>query len=90
LLTKYAAQLPALFIVSQVHVETAPGAGTAEKGDSIGIRIERADGKKCARCWNFSTHVGENATYPTICERCVAALDEIERDRAAGSGGAAA
>jgi len=24
--------------------------------------------------------VGENADYPTLCERCVAALAEIERD----------
>jgi len=24
--------------------------------------------------------VGENAKYPTVCERCVAALNEIEGD----------
>jgi hypothetical protein len=33
----------------------------------------RADGKKCERCWNYSTHVGESADYPMVCERCVAA-----------------
>jgi isoleucyl-tRNA synthetase len=30
------------------------------------------------RCWNYSTRVGESQRYPTVCERCVAALDEIE------------
>ena len=40
--------------------------------------MTRADGAKCERCWNYSTHVGESADYPTVCERCVAALREIE------------
>jgi hypothetical protein len=30
------------------------------------------------RCWNYSTHVGESERYPTVCERCVEALEEIE------------
>jgi len=42
------------------------------------VIVQRADGEKCERCWNFSTHVGEDARYPTICERCSAALAEIE------------
>jgi len=44
----------------------------------LNVKIERADGKKCDRCWNYSTHVGENSRYPTICERCSEALTEIE------------
>ena len=83
LLAKYATFLPALFIVSQVHLESVPVTGIAEFAEDIDVRIERADGKKCERCWNYSTHVGESADHPTICERCVAALEEIER-----SGGA--
>ena len=35
-------------------------------------------GLKCERCWNFSTHVGEDKNYPTVCERCSAVLKEIE------------
>ena len=83
LLAKYAASLPALFIVSQVELEPASAAGKSDSNESIGVRVERAAGKKCERCWNYSTHVGESAEYPTICERCVAALEEIAR-----SGGA--
>jgi isoleucyl-tRNA synthetase len=51
--------------------------------------VQRADGTKCERCWNYSTHVGENADYPTVCERCVKALDELEHDRGASGLGAA-
>jgi isoleucyl-tRNA synthetase len=44
------------------------------------IRVDRALGSKCVRCWNYSTHVGESDDYPTICERCLRAITEIERD----------
>jgi isoleucyl-tRNA synthetase len=79
-LKSYAKDLPALFIVSQVQVQNA-AAATAPGGDGlqgITIQIEKAEGKKCDRCWNYSIHVGENPRYPTICERCSEALAEIE------------
>jgi isoleucyl-tRNA synthetase len=78
-LKSYAAQLPALFIVSQVHVlEDAPTAVDAGESLGLAIQIDKAEGKKCDRCWNYSTHIGENLRYPTICERCSEALAEIE------------
>jgi isoleucyl-tRNA synthetase len=78
-LKSYAKHLPALFIVSQVQVlEAAPVAVDAGEASGLAVQIERADGKKCERCWNYSTHVGENSRYPTICERCSDALTEIE------------
>jgi isoleucyl-tRNA synthetase len=72
--------LPALFIVSQVLVEPVPsdGAMRSELLPALQIAIDRADGKKCERCWNYSTHVGENQRYPSVCERCTVALAEIE------------
>jgi isoleucyl-tRNA synthetase len=89
LLQKYRAYLPALFIVSQVELETGTGNGAASAGiEGLEVRAERAHGKKCERCWNYSTRVGENADYPTFCERCVAALEEIERDGGILAGGA--
>jgi isoleucyl-tRNA synthetase len=54
------------------------GAEKSELLPGLQVKIERADGKKCERCWNYSTHVGENARYPTVCERCTKALAEIE------------
>ncbi len=42
------------------------------------VEVKKADGAKCERCWNYSTHVGEDKTYPTVCERCSAVLNELE------------
>lgn len=83
LVQSYLSQLPSLFIVSQVEVSKdvsePPGSvtETAPQGEWI-VNVRRADGKKCDRCWNYSTHVGENSRYPTVCERCSSALAEIE------------
>ncbi len=78
-LKHYLPQLPGLFIVSQVELINA-GAGEfkSETVPSLEVTVQRADGKKCERCWNYSTRVGENARYPTICERCSEAIAEIE------------
>lgn len=63
-----------LFIVSEVEL----GELRADLGaDDLEISVTRAHGEKCERCWNYSTRVGESSQYPTVCERCVAALDEI-------------
>src|SRR6202040_3859253 len=88
LLRKHASSLPGFFIVSQVEVEdegSANGGAGAAGVEGLVVRVERALGAKCERCWNYSTYVGENADYPTVCERCVAALHEIEGQSAAGS-----
>ena len=80
-LQKYAPNLPSLFIVSQVEIAGGNGRGAQADGESkiLDVRVERALGSKCERCWNYSTHVGESADYPALCERCLAALAEIER-----------
>jgi isoleucyl-tRNA synthetase len=80
LLEKYQAQLPAFFIVSQVQLAGSASAN-AQKSETLpglSVDVSRAEGAKCERCWNFSMQVGESADYPTICERCVKALDEID------------
>jgi isoleucyl-tRNA synthetase len=70
-------QLRYVFIVSEVRLAQP---GELEGGSPVltQITIERAPGQKCERCWNYSTHVGESERYPTVCERCVNALEEIE------------
>jgi isoleucyl-tRNA synthetase len=72
LLQKHQNDLRYLFIVSQVELRNSAGS------DSVSIAISVADGAKCERCWNYSTRVGESERYPTVCERCVDALTEIE------------
>jgi isoleucyl-tRNA synthetase len=73
-LNTYRDQLRYLFIVSAVTLEQKAGNGTG----SIAIEVQKADGAKCDRCWNYSVHVGEDKEYPTVCERCSAVLKEIE------------
>jgi len=73
-LDRYTDQLRYVFIVSQVELVA---------GDSISVRIENADGEKCERCWNYSTRVGEDSNFPTVCERCVDALQVITQTEAA-------
>jgi isoleucyl-tRNA synthetase len=78
-LKHYLPVLPGLFIVSQVELMTAEqGDYRSEVVPSLEVTVQRADGKKCERCWNYSTHVGENPRYPTICERCSEVIAEIE------------
>jgi isoleucyl-tRNA synthetase len=71
LLERYRDDLRYFFIVSQVSLVKA------DSGTII-VKVSCAEGQKCERCWNYSTRVGESAQYPTVCERCVAALTEIE------------
>jgi isoleucyl-tRNA synthetase len=75
-LRRYAEQLRYLFIVSAVSL--AQGSGNGSSG-SVHVEVKHADGSKCERCWNYSTHVGEDKEYPTVCERCSAVLKELER-----------
>jgi isoleucyl-tRNA synthetase len=65
-----------LFIVSQVNLVRSNSTGSGE----LTVKIDRAAGQKCERCWNYSTRVGESERYPTVCERCLEALEEIERE----------
>jgi isoleucyl-tRNA synthetase len=70
LLRKHESDLRYVFIVSQVELVEG------QAGGEVAITIAAADGTKCERCWNYSTRVGESEVYPTVCERCVAALEE--------------
>ncbi len=73
-LQRFESALREVFIVS--HVTLAAGDGG---NGAVGVRVQvsKAPGKKCERCWVYSTHVGEDGQYPTVCERCSAALTEI-------------
>jgi isoleucyl-tRNA synthetase len=53
---------------------SASGNGTG----GLTVEVSKADGQKCERCWNFSTQVGADQQYPTVCERCAPVLRELE------------
>ena len=71
-------ELRYLFITSQADLLDSPatleGLQYSLQSDTWGIGVVNAEGQKCDRCWNYSTHVGESAEHALICERCVAAL----------------
>ncbi len=70
LLEQYAPELPGLFIVSQV----ALGGGS---NDGLQVRVERAAGEKCDRCWKYTTDRGSDPRFPTVCGSCADAVNEI-------------
>ena len=82
---RYASRLREILIVSEANLASdgaMAGAVQSETLKGLKILVRPASGKKCERCWNYSTLVGESADYPTLCERCVAAIAEIARDGA--------
>ena len=70
LLEQYAADLPALFIVSQVKLER-------HSDKMLSVHVGRAGGLKCERCWKYTTDVGSVPELPTVCAACAAVLAEI-------------
>jgi isoleucyl-tRNA synthetase len=73
ILKRYEGQLRYLFIVSGVTLAQGSGNGTG----GVHVEVKKADGTKCERCWNYSSRVGEDRNYPTVCERCSAVLKEL-------------
>ncbi len=72
-LSRHLDQLRYLFIVSAVKLTQGSGNGTG----GVHVEVAKAEGQKCERCWNYSSRVGEDKIYPTVCERCSAVLKEL-------------
>ena len=72
-------ELRYLFITSEVELIESNAAMQelpySYQSPELAIGVVKADGEKCDRCWNYSTHVGESIEHPLICERCVSAVD---------------
>jgi isoleucyl-tRNA synthetase len=67
-----AKQIAKVLIASQARVAASGEAAPANVLDTndLAVAIEMAEGAKCQRCWVYSTHVGEYAQHPTLCDRC--------------------
>ena len=63
-------ELKEVFIVSQVQLE---------EGEELKIRISRAEGQKCERCWNYSLDLGTDKEHPQLCGRCQKAILKCTR-----------
>jgi isoleucyl-tRNA synthetase len=71
LLEQYVKDLPTIFIVSRVELSEVHN--LPHKSDFVAI-VSKAKSKKCERCWNYREAVGKDATHPTLCDRCVEAV----------------
>ncbi|MBN8733686.1 MAG: isoleucine--tRNA ligase [Acidobacteria bacterium] len=69
LLEEFEAELPSLFITSQVDLL---GHSEAE----LSVEIHKAGGVKCERCWKFTMDVGAHHELPTVCGPCAQAIEE--------------
>ncbi len=59
---------PQVLIVSEAAVELDPAAGELE------VRVNKAEGAKCPRCWQWRRDIGSHADSPELCGRCSAVL----------------
>ena len=63
--------LATLFIVSEVTSEIRSG---AVSDSDFAISVTKSTHAKCERCWNYRKAVGQDASHPTLCERCIEAV----------------
>ena len=57
-----------MFIVSEVHLESGA------EGSEVSVKVDRAGGVKCERCWKYTRDVGANPRFETLCAPCVEAV----------------
>jgi isoleucyl-tRNA synthetase len=67
LLEEFGPLLEAVLIVSAACV-AKPVSGATQ------VKVSRADGQKCVRCWRWTTDVGVMAAHPQLCGRCAEAV----------------
>ena len=60
--------LKEICIVSDVKISENRRNKDEEVG--IGVKVSKADGEKCERCWKYSATVGVDKLHPTICADC--------------------
>jgi isoleucyl-tRNA synthetase len=74
--------LRTITIVSQLDLsgELDSGDNTVWQSDVIeglAIKVIRAAGEKCARCWTWSEDVGKDPSWPDVCSRCSRVLSDL-------------
>src|SRR5581483_6151317 len=70
LLERHGADLPMLFIVSDVELRRG------DQSAPLQIAIDRAHGVRCERCWRYVSRVSSDPAWAGLCERCQEQLAE--------------
>ena len=68
LLEKLGDDLKDVFIVSQMALK---------KGNEMNITVEKAEGEKCERCWQYATDIKKEGKFPNVCSRCENTLSSL-------------
>ena len=80
LFNEYKDDLRDIFIVSKVNIfenESFDDAYVSEDIDSLVIKVKKANGDKCDRCWVYDESVGTSDKHPTACTRCISSLETM-------------
>lgn len=70
-------ELCEIFKVSQVTVDftkTLEAGVASVRYLEISIQVNKADGEKCVRCWNYFIKLGQDKEHPLICDNCLTAI----------------
>jgi isoleucyl-tRNA synthetase len=73
----YISELKSVFIVSKVELVDAID-GECHEAEGIAgmkIRVTAAPGAKCERCWCYDEEIGRDPEHPTICPKCLKAVE---------------
>jgi len=70
--------LNAFFIVSQAEIKkvTVVKDGLNPEFSKTRVIVEKAQGQKCSRCWNYRQDIGQDSQHPELCARCLLAIDK--------------
>jgi isoleucyl-tRNA synthetase len=71
LLEKHQAQVTEFFNISQLAFEVAD----LEEPEIVACH---ADGGRCERCWKWDVEVGKSEDHPTLCPRCIEAVQSCD------------
>ncbi len=64
-------EIASYFIVSQFKVVDSKGDDFVETDvKDLFVKVGKADGGKCERCWTYSTKLGTLENHPDLCPRC--------------------
>lgn len=79
-------ELRFVLITSQASIdklENKPVDATSIQFDeqTVFLRVTKASGEKCVRCWHIRDNVGSNPNHPEICSRCVENIEGIGETR---------
>lgn len=80
ILSGFADDLAGIFIVSAARATNSEDLGdvyVSQEVPGLFIKVEKAGGEKCPRCWIYDTFVGQDKEHPELCKRCSSVIRQI-------------